>query len=383
MKIVHLCLSAFYIDNYSYQENMLPKYHAKQGHDVTVIASLMTFDKEGKAAFLEKGSSYQDINGYKVVRLDYKRPVKLNRVLRHYIGLKKTLFEEEPDIIFMHGTSFGDTPIVRSYLKSHPQSKLYADSHADYINSASNWLSKHILHKIVWRHYTKVVEPYMLKLWGVTPMRCRFVKEMYGVNPGIVDYLPLGVDDELIPKDRRETLIKIRQELGIDERDFVVFTGGKIGRTKNIHILVEALLKIGKPHTHIIICGVLSPEMSYLKDLIDQEKWIHYLGWCNAERVMNCMIASDMACFPGTHSTLWEQAVGVGLPAIFKRWPEMEHVNVNGNCLFVKGDDVEELKSLLLDFTENRDFFNKQKNLAQEASNSFLYSKIANKAIGI
>ena len=47
MKIVHLCLSAFFIDNYSYQENMLPKYHVKMGHKVTVIASIFSFNNEG------------------------------------------------------------------------------------------------------------------------------------------------------------------------------------------------------------------------------------------------------------------------------------------------------------------------------------------------
>ena len=30
MKIVHLCLGCFYIDNYSYQENMLPKFHKER-----------------------------------------------------------------------------------------------------------------------------------------------------------------------------------------------------------------------------------------------------------------------------------------------------------------------------------------------------------------
>jgi hypothetical protein len=96
---------------------------------------------------------------------------------------------------------------------------------------------------------------------------------------------------------------------------------------------------------------------------------------------MDCMLASDLACFPGTHSTLWEQTVGVGLPGIFKRWPEMEHVNINGNCKFVKGDDAEELKSViesLLLFTEN---YRKMQELASEASHSFLYSEISKKAI--
>lgn len=72
MKIVHLCLSAFFIDNYSYQENILPKYHVKMGHVVTVIASLFTYNKEGKGCMLEGYTEYDDRNGYHVVRLPYK-----------------------------------------------------------------------------------------------------------------------------------------------------------------------------------------------------------------------------------------------------------------------------------------------------------------------
>ena len=37
MKIVHLCLGCFFPDNYSYQENMLPKFHKELGYDVKVL----------------------------------------------------------------------------------------------------------------------------------------------------------------------------------------------------------------------------------------------------------------------------------------------------------------------------------------------------------
>ena len=60
MKIVHLCLACFYPDNYSYQENILPKYHKKMGYDTEVIASLETFDKNGQATHLDKACCYQD-----------------------------------------------------------------------------------------------------------------------------------------------------------------------------------------------------------------------------------------------------------------------------------------------------------------------------------
>ncbi len=140
MRILHLCLSAFFIDNYSYQENMLAKYHVKQGHTVTVIASLFTFDKEGKGKWLQEATSYQDKNGFKVIRLAYKKPVRWNKLFRHYVGLRENLENVNPDVIFVHNASFGDTPIIKRYLKKHPDVKLFADSHTDYINSAKNWL---------------------------------------------------------------------------------------------------------------------------------------------------------------------------------------------------------------------------------------------------
>ena len=347
MRVVHLCLGAFFIDGYSYQENILPKYHVKQGHDVTVIASLETFDKEGRRTVLPLPSSYKDKNGFDVIRLAYKKPFRWNRLFRHFVGLQNAIESLAPDIIFIHGACFGDTPIVRRYIKKHPTTKLFVDNHADWINSAKNWLSLNILHPIIWRHYSKVIEPYMIKCFGVTPMRCRFLKEMYHVSPEIIEYLPLGVDDELIPKDRDNVRNSIRNELGVNKTDFLILTGGKIDKLKNTHVLLNAFEQLNTPHVHIVICGILTPEMEYLKEIIEGNQNIHYLGWCSARQVMNCMIASDLACFPGTHSTLWEQTVGVGLPAIFKRWPEMEHVNINGNCKFVKGDDDDELMTII------------------------------------
>ena len=72
-KIVHLCLSSFYIDGYSYQENMLPKYHVKLGYDVTVIASLVSYDKNGMRCYLKEGEYKCNRDGYKVIRIDYKK----------------------------------------------------------------------------------------------------------------------------------------------------------------------------------------------------------------------------------------------------------------------------------------------------------------------
>lgn len=379
MKIVHLCLGNFFIDGYSYQENMLPKYHVKMGYDVTVIASLFSFNEKGKGCMLDGYSEYEDNNGFHVVRLPYKKPLRINRTLRHYCRFEEILDREAPDIVFCHNVAFGDIAVLVKYLKQHPSVKVYADNHGDYINSARNFLSKHILHSLIWRHYAKMLEPYLSKCYGVTPMRCRFLKEMYHINPDIIEYLPLGVDDDAIPSNKEEVRDAIRKELGIPDEAMVVITGGKIDKLKNTHILLEALEIVNIADLHLIICGTLTPEMEYLKKQFDSNSNIHYLGWCNANRVMSCMVTSDFACFPGTHSTLWEQSIGVGLPAIFKHWNEMEHVSVNGNCIFVKGEDKNELAGAINALIFGYATFASK---AKEASNGFLYSNISRRAIG-
>ena len=383
MKIVHLCLGNYFADNYSYQENLLPKYHVRMGYEVTVMASLFVFDHQGKGSYLPGPIEYDSGgDGFHVIRLANPKPVKFNRFFRRFEGLYEKLEREAPDIIFSHNVSYADTVAVRRYLKRHRGVKLFADNHADFINSARYVWSRRILHPVIWRHYAKLLEPFMEKCYGVTPQRCRFLKEMYHIRPDLVDYLPLGVDDDALPSDRLSVRRKVREELGIPEDASVIFTGGKIDRRKNTHVLVEALRGLPRKDIHLIICGVLTPSMASLEKEIEADDRIHYLGWCDAPRVMDCMVASDLACFPGTHSTLWEQAVGVGIPVVCKRWPEMEQVNVNGNCVFVAGDHAGELGEVLQRIL-SPDVFPGMSALAETASAEFRYSKIARTAINL
>ncbi len=117
MKIIHLCLSCFYIDNHSYQENMLPKYHKLMGYDVTVIASLMSFDKHGNYCFLKSPAEYISDDGFKVIRLNYRKRLKsLFRILKSYEKTYITIEKENPSIIFIHGCKFLDIKQVLKYI---------------------------------------------------------------------------------------------------------------------------------------------------------------------------------------------------------------------------------------------------------------------------
>ena len=86
---------------------MLPKYHAAMGHDVEVLASLESFDKDGKTCLLEHGGKYKNEYNIPVTRLEYKDSFGA-RKLRHYKGTYEELERVNRDIIFIHGCQFCD-----------------------------------------------------------------------------------------------------------------------------------------------------------------------------------------------------------------------------------------------------------------------------------
>lgn len=386
MKIVHLCLASFYIDNYSYQENMLPKHHVLQGHDVTVIASLVSFNKQGKSCLLENESVYQSENNFKVIRVDYKKPIyRLNRFFRIYNKTYKIIREESPDIIFIHGLQFWDISRIIDYKKKNPKVRIIIDNHADSINSAKNWLSKNILHKIIWRYFAKAIEPYTETFYGVLPNRCEFLHRMYGIKKSKIKLLVMGVDDSNVNFNNREIIKKsIREKHDISDQDFVIISGGKIDKLKNIHLLLKAINEINNKNIKLLYFGTIVPEMLDTINAQSNNESIKYLGWLSGNDINNYILASDLAIYPGTHSVLWEQSVGLGIPCIFKYWEGITHIDVNGNCRFLYKDNVAEIKDEILRIINNKEIFNRMKSISEsKGKNIFTYSTIAKKAISI
>lgn len=386
MKIVHLCLANFYVEGFGYQENLIPKYNKKDGHEVTIIASRFTYNKNNGAPDLTQPGEYINADGIKVIRIDYKYKFfkKISKRLRIYCNTYEVLKKEKPDIIFIHGTQFWDIRDAIKYKINCPDVKIFADNHADYINSARNILSKYVLHKIIWKSGIEKLMSYCEKIFGVTPIRCDFLINMYNVPKEKVELLVMGANSEKIDfccKD--EIRSKIRRELDIGDNDFVLITGGKIDRRKNIHNLIDAVNKIGNYNIKLIVFGTVTDEMKNIIEDISLTPFIRNVGWIHADDVYKYYIASDLAIFPGTHSVLWEQAVGTGIPCIFKKWEGMTHVDVGGNCKFIYDGSVKEIEDMINSIYSNSKEYKKMKMVALERGVPyFSYEEISRRAIG-
>lgn len=383
MKVVHLCLGCFFPDNYSYQENMLPKFHKQLGYEVEVIASLISFDKNGKGIFLKQGSSYINEYGIPVTRLENKKPIKIYRKLKRYRGTYEALKKANPDILFIHGCQFLDMDIVVKYLKNNPQIKVYVDNHADFSNSATNFISKNILHKILWRYTAHIIEPFTTQFYGVLPARVEFLKKVYKIPPSKVSLLVMGADDEKIIKAQKTNAREyIRKKYQIKSNDFLLMTGGKIDKWKTqTLLLMEAVSSINHPNIKLIVFGSVTPELKeQVLNLTDGEK-VQYIGWIPSEESYEYWSAADLVVFPGRHSVFWEQVAGMGIPMICKYWEGTTHIDMGGNVAFLKEDNVQTIKNEILRVVENPDIYESMKTVANIAKSKFSYKDIANRSI--
>ncbi len=377
MKVLHLMLACFYIDGYSYQENLLPKFHKKNGHDVEIIASLVSFNQNGESVFLSSPSKYTNEDGIPVTRLAYKK-VPFSKKLRKYIGLYEELERIKPDVVFVHGVQFSDVNVLVKYLKKHNNVVVYADNHSDFSNSATNFLSRFFLHRIVWKHYAQMINPFVKKFYGVLPARVDFLINEYKIPKEKVELLVMGVDDEQVEKSKAKVEI-IRNFYGIKKDDFLIVTGGKFDLFKQqVFALMEVINELGNPHIKLIVFGSVVPELKE-KMISLAHGNVQYIGWKEAECTNDLFAASNLAIFPGRHSVFWEQVAGLGIPMICKFWDGTTHVDCGGNVVFLKTDDKIELKKAILQVYNVG--YSKMTEIAKKAQSKFLYSNISLKSL--
>jgi 1,2-diacylglycerol 3-alpha-glucosyltransferase len=382
MKILHTCLAAFYIDNYGYQENVLPKMHKRQGHDVQILASTETYLKGNVMSYLEP-SVYYNEDQIKVTRISYVKVFNhfVSRKLRFYIGIDKNLKEFAPDIIFIHDIQFLGIFQIVKYLKKNPGVIVYADGHADFTNSGTNFLSKYILHGFIYKICALKIDKYVHKFYGTLPCRVDFFKNFYRVSKDKVELLVMGVDDDLIQFDREKNRHELFLKNQINNDDFVIISGGKIDKKKNIHYLIDAVSELNNSRIKLILFGIFDKEVECLVKNKLSHKSIIFLGWLNNIQVHRYLAAAHLCVFPGKHSVLWEQSAGIGIPGMYKKIKGHEHIDLGGNCILLENGDKEEIKINLNNIISNRNIYNELLYNSKRHTSVFSYYDISCRAI--
>lgn len=379
MKVLHICLAGTVTDGWSYQENMLIKFHRQIGYDVTLITSRWMYKSNGEL-FKKQESVYYLDNGAKIIRLEIINKDNLTYKFKRYDGVYRAISAENPDIIFVHGCQFLDLKIVKQYVSKN-KVRLFIDNHADFSNSATNFVSLFVLHKFIWRHLVKQIEPYVEKFYGVLPARVTFLEQIYKTPKEKTELLVMGGDDELIDIAEKE-VAENRLKLNCSPTDFLIVTGGKIDSSKKQVIQLMRIIKeLGLPHVKMVVFGSVEKdiEAEFFPNI--DGKTINYLGWIDTESSYKVFRSADLVVFPGRHSVYWEQAASQGRPLIVKDWPGTHHLDFGGNVLFWKNDDYIWLSKTIKEIVSNKDSYTEMLNKANSCKSNFYYSNIARKSI--
>ena len=314
-------LCELYIENLEYQENLLVKDYRKYGHEVTVITS--TYDNvfdyyNDKHDNSTPAKSYEDY-GAKIIKLPFKFNI-LGKIKR-YTDISKIVEDFQPDLLYVHDIMPNMFEML-AYKKRNPHVKMIMDYHCDYSNSANNWLSLNVLHKIIRKYrYMDPIKKPISRFYPIVPGSTKFLNEVYGIPLDDMEVLPLGADVDLVAEIKQNNKRKeLRENLNIPQDHKVIFSGGKFTPAKKTDLLLEAFLEINRPDLHLIIVGDADEKnllyKNKLVDLSSNNPNIHWVGWQNNRGVYEHLVASDLAVFPASQSIVWQQALAAHLPLI-------------------------------------------------------------------
>lgn len=383
MKIVHLCLNSLITDGWTYQDNLMPKYNRRDGHDVTIITSPFVGLSDGSEGIDER-TEYINDDDVKIIRLSCKGHGRTDRFKR-FPQIISAIDNEHPDILFVHSCQFLDVSKVVRYVKKNASVKVFVDNHADFSNSATNWFSKNILHGIIWKHYARKIEPYAEKFYGVLPARVDFLINVYGIPAKKCELLVMGADDEQIEiLQQYDAVADVRKKFNIAQNDFLIVTGGKIDMAKQQTLLfMKAVKRLNRKDVKLLVFGSVEKQLlEKFNGMLDEQ--VIYAGWANGEDSYKYFNAADLVCFPGRHSVYWEQVVGLGKPMLVKWWEGTTHIDVGGNARYLLKEDVNEYYQELNKIVNNDDgIFDAMVHCANHNEKmKFLYSNISRRYVG-
>lgn len=376
MKIVHI--SEDYIEGWGYQENLLPLYQKRAGHDVVVVSNnehlKYVQNKEMVGEIVKKGAEYE-YDGIKI----YKIKTYLNTSSTSFFcrGLYKILAKEHPDMIFHHNVNISTLSVAAKYKRRYPQVRLYADNHADWINESKN----RIWHKV----FCETIIPWQVKRLGddvnyyigVSPMRCKYLNKVYRVPEQQIKFLPIGCDTDGAEQ-VNNSRVELRKQYQIKNEVFVIVSGGKLDKSKGTLVLIEACdnLREKIPNLRLLLFGRIDDEV---KETAKQKTWITMEGWCDRYKTLSLLKMSDVACWPWLHTTLIEDSIACGIPLVVKKSDNVSHFAKEEAGVFMEKGDVYELEKAILNVNSNYETY--QRN-ATNAKNKFSYSTLVERLQG-
>lgn len=338
MKIFHICLASHYTEGMTYQDNQLPDQNARDGHDVIVVSDCHQYEHGKLVETLEEDRFLP--SGVRLIRLKYDFlfnetvSSKIRKVGKLY-GLLKF---ERPDVVLFHGVAGWEMLSAARYKRAHPNTKLYIDSHEDFHNSGTFWVSRFFQYRVFNRLLVSRIRSVVDKFLYLSYESRDFLLQMYGLKDDEMEFYPLG--GNVIPKGQRVQYSKmIRARHGFGDDDILILHSGKLDAAKKTAELIRAFVRSGRSNLKLLIIGsVPNDQKDILEPLFSESAEVFFLGWKSGGDLVAYLCAADLYFQPGTQSATMQNAICCGTPVALYPYPS-HHPYVCGNGYFVSSRD--------------------------------------------
>lgn len=350
-------LTETYSRNMGYIFHCLPKYLARCGADVHVIAMDLPpyyYIARSKDVFQEfteplVPGTTEEVDGYHLHVLKHRNVLGFPRI----VGLADKLESIRPDIVQCQA-SIGWIPMDSALLKLRLGYKLFTGNHnAMSTSRAGLGIGGSPLQRVkafVTRFLPGRLTSYFVEqCYAVTIDCAEIASRYYGVQKRKVVTMHLGVDtDYFFPvrsTETREERAVLRKELGYAPNEILCIYTGKMTREKNALILAQAVNRLrtmGMPYSAIFIGNGVQREeicgMAHCK-VFD---FMHF------SRLAAYYRASDIGVWPTNESTSMLDTAACGVPLIISDGVVYRD-HVDGNGLIYYQNDLNDLVAKLLE----------------------------------
>lgn len=316
MRIMHIGLSSHFTEGMTYQDNQLAKQNALDGHTVLYVSDTYRYE-EGRLT--DVGLQREPLDdGVQLIRLPYERIINrtVSEKIRKVAGLYDVIDEFRPDVIMSHSLCYYSVRDVVRYVREHPHVTLYADTHANFKNSATSIFSRCILHGLIYRKWISEALPYVKKYLYVGSGEKDFSASLYGIDESKMEFFPLG---GFIPSDgdylraREER----RRELAVGDDELLLVHSGKITAEKKTETLLHAFREVESLNARLVIIGTLSDECKEeIERLVKSDARVEFLGWKSGDELREYLCAADLYCQPGSFSATLQNAITCRCPLL-------------------------------------------------------------------
>lgn len=316
LKVVHIY--NFYKQGMGYIENNLPIEESKWIKNILILIS-----RDDGLCFKEYESDKidQDIN---IETVSYIRS--------HLIGQIKLIFKFQPNIVFPPYLHPIIIPLVlfKPLLKYKIISTIGMPINVDKL-SRPQWLLYHVFLLISKSYLSNRVDLFV----ECTSANVNRDMSIFKIASNNIMFSPLGCDKNRFQRDGNIRNL-IRKELDISPEESVFIYAGKLIPEKNIHLLIDAFIKISQsiPKVKLILLGngpesyESSIESKIQENHLNNVIWINFLPNSDLPKYYN---AADIGIWPGSPSITIQEAMGCGLPIIIKNSNHTNHLLKYGN----------------------------------------------------